>query len=160
MAKEPFLDLASLDIENEALSPETVGLYLPQRYEFQLVGRVFHLDLEKGLIAAYTDFNPEDWWAKGHFPGHPLVPGVLLTEAAAQVATLLWKELIPVEHRNKLIGFGGLDKVRFRGQVKPPERVIFLAKLGRLGTRVSQFPTQALIGNRIVFEGTILGVSL
>lgn len=160
MAKAPLLDLASLDIENEALPRETIAHYLPQRFEFQLVGRVIHLDREKGLIAAYTDFNPEDWWAKGHFPGHPLVPGVLLTEAAAQVATLLWKELIPVEHRDKLIGFGGLDQVRFRGQVKPPQRVIFLAQVGRLGTRVSQFPTQALIGDRIVFEGTILGVSI
>lgn len=154
---EAFVDLSTVDPEHEAVSTERIRRYLPQRHEFELVGRVCFIDREQGTIVAWTELSEDDWWAKGHFPGRPLVPGILMVEGAAQVATVLWKELASLE--GVTIGFGGLENVRFRGKVEPPARMFFLARADKIGSRMAAFPTQALVDGKLVFHATILGVA-
>ncbi|MCA8971715.1 MAG: beta-hydroxyacyl-ACP dehydratase [Planctomycetes bacterium] len=155
---QALVDFALVDVEADLVPRERIRHHLPQRFEFEMVERVCHLDKDAGIIVATRAWNEEDWWAKGHFPGRPLVPGVLMTEAAAQVATVLWKETAELE--GITIGFGGLEKVRFRGQVTPPATMYFVAKRDKVGSKMASFPTQAFVDGRIVFEGTILGVSI
>ncbi len=160
--KRMIYDLERVDPEGSALDLDTIHRFLPQRHEFAMVDRVCHLDREERVIVAIKDFGAEDWWTKGHFPGRPLVPGVLLTEASAQVATLLWKALSTLEIADRTVVFGGLERVRFRGQVVPPARVFFLAREGRIsgGGRMARFPTQAIHDGRVVYEGEIIGVCI
>ncbi|MDP6424552.1 MAG: hypothetical protein QGG14_07400, partial [Planctomycetota bacterium] len=58
------------------------------------------------------------------------------------------------------VGFGGMNKIRFRGLVTPPSRMYFVATASRLGSRMAQFPTQAYVEGKLVFEGTIIGVAI
>lgn len=153
-----LVDLSIVDIKAELVSLERIRAHLPQRHEFAMVDAVCHIDKDEGIIVARKEWREEDWWAKGHFPGRPLVPGVLMTEGAAQVATVLWKEIAQLE--GVTIGFGGLERVRFRGQVTPPATMFFVAKRDKVGSKMASFPTQAFVNGKMVFEGTILGVGL
>ena len=82
-----------------------------------------------------------------------------MCEGGAHIATLLWKTFgfLPDE---TLIGFGGLENVRFRKQVVPPGRLFFLAKTGICRTRMAKLPVQAVFDGELVFEATIIGVAL
>lgn len=153
-----LVDLDLVNFEADLIPLERIRAHLPQRYEFAMVDAVCHLDKEAGIIVARKEFREADWWAKGHFPERPLVPGVLMTEGAAQVATVLWKEIAQLE--GVTIGFGGLERVRFRGQVEPPATMYFVAQRGKVGSKMASFPTQAFVNGKMVFEGSILGVGL
>lgn len=158
MAPEPYVDTASLDPELDALSIDEVRRHLPQRYEFAMLDRLCHLDLEQEICVGYKDLGPEDWWARGHFPGKPVLPGILMIEGAGHVGSILWKKKMGFD--DIIIGFGGLERVRFRGQVIPPARIYFVARGGKFGTRMSRLPTQAIVNGKVVLEATILGIAL
>ncbi len=159
MADKPWIDLETLDMDQEALPLERVRRQLPQRHEFALLDRVVLLDKERDLAVGYKDLKTDDWWARGHFPENPVFPGILMCEGGAHIATLLWKTFafLPEE---SLIGFGGLEKVRFRRQVVPPGRIYFIAKTGICRARMAKLPVQAIYNGEVVFDATIIGVAL
>lgn len=153
-----LFDLQNVDVEADLLPIDRIRHHLPQRHEFAMVDAICHLDTDEQVIVARKLWAEDDWWARGHFPGRPLVPGVLMTEAAAQVATILWKEMAGLE--GITIGFGGLERVRFRGQVTPPATMYLVARPEKVGSKMARFPTQAFVDGKMVFEATILGVGL
>ena len=158
MAQEPYVDTGSLDPDKVALPIEEVRRHLPQRYEFEMLDRLCHLDLDREICVGYKDLSSDDWWARGHFPGRPVLPGILMIEGAGHVGTILWKKKSALE--DIIIGFGGLERVRFRGQVIPPARIYFVARGGKFGRRMSRLPTQAIVNGKVVLEATILGIAL
>jgi 3-hydroxyacyl-[acyl-carrier-protein] dehydratase len=153
-----LIDLSTVDLSGEALTTETMRRHLPQRYEFEMVGGVCHLDREKKMIVAHRDFRLDDWWVKGHFPGRPIVPGVLMLETAAQVATLLWKETSG--ESSTTVGLGGVEGARFRQQVVPPARLHVVATSGIRRSFLIRMPTQGFVDGKLAFEATIIGVVL
>lgn len=156
----PLVDLATLDLSRDVVPQEELRSLVPHRHYFQLLDGVAHYDPEQSLLVAYKDWPADAWWAAGHVPGKPLMPGVLMIEGAAQAATFLLKKLNnwPPE---KFVGLGGLDDVRFRGQVVPPARVWFVAGRGQLsGSRLAKFPAQAYCNGQMVMDMTLLGVLL
>ncbi|MCA8943561.1 MAG: beta-hydroxyacyl-ACP dehydratase [Planctomycetes bacterium] len=155
-----LVDLSSLDLSQDVLPIETVRAHLPHRHEFQMIDGVCHLDLEAGSIVSYKDWDPEPWWARGHIPGRPLMPGVLQCEGAAQTATLLLK-LLEGYAPEQFVGLGGLENTRFRGQVTPPCRVHFVSTVGKKsGNRMARYPAQAYCGGKLVMDMELLGVLL
>ncbi|MEZ5989911.1 MAG: 3-hydroxyacyl-ACP dehydratase FabZ family protein [Planctomycetota bacterium] len=159
MATGPWVDPTELDFDHVAVPEDRLRRHLPQRHEFQLLDRVCLVDVERKLLVGYKDLTPEDWWARGHFPGRPLFPGVLMLEGAAHAATVLWREHSGIED-DTLIGFGGVEHVRYRGQVVPPGRIVFVSQGGMFRRRIARMPTQALYEGQVVFEAEILGVTL
>lgn len=157
---QPLVDLSSLDLSRDVLPEEEIRTMLPHRFEFQLIDGVCHLDLEKGEIVTYKDWDAEPWWARGHIPGRPLMPGVLLAEGAAQAASILMKKTEgwgPEE----FIGLAGLERVRYRGQVTPESRVHFVSVRGRRsGRRLAKYPAQAFCDGKMVLEMELIGVLL
>ena len=87
----------------------------------QLTAIVFD-DVERGICVGYKDVSPHEFWVRGHMPGMPLMPGVIMCEAAAQLCSY------HVQKHNllgaEMVGFGGLDDVRFRGTVVPGDRLV------------------------------------
>ncbi len=159
MVAAPFLDINTIDPEKVILTREEIQEILPQRYEFAQLDAVCHLDEEEGVIVAYKDLSEDEWWAKGHIPGRPLMPGVMMIEASAQTGAILLKKLFP-QVKDRFIGFGGLDNARFRGVVTPPARIFYMAKRGQFRSRLSTMPAQAWVNGKIVFEGKVLGATL
>jgi 3-hydroxyacyl-[acyl-carrier-protein] dehydratase len=153
----PFFDASRFDASRHVMSREQIYSVLPQRHEFEVLDAVTHLDPAAQEIIAFKDFTTHDWWVKGHLPGRPLVPGIVMVEAAAQTASLLMRA-VASGWRDKFIGFGGLDQVRFRGMITPPARLWLTAKGGSFRSSLAKMPVQGFVDEKMVFDGEVLGV--
>jgi 3-hydroxyacyl-[acyl-carrier-protein] dehydratase len=160
MARPPLVDLSTLDLSRDVVSTEELRAIVPHRDYFQMLDGICHLDPERELIVGYKDWPPDPWWAKGHIPGRPLMPGVLMIEGAAQVTSFLIKRASGWE-ADRFVGLAGLNDVRFRGQVVPPARVHFVGARGSVsGSRLARFPAQAFCNGQLVLDMELLGVLL
>lgn len=160
MARELF-DLSTIDLTQSVVPEEELRTLVPHRHEFQLIDGICHLDLEEGVVVGFKKWAAEPWWGRGHIPGRPLMPGVLLAEAAAQCATVLMKKHEAGWGEGRFIGLAGLDNVRFRGQITPPATVYFASRAGsRSGNRLAKYPAQALCDGKVCMDMTLLGALL
>lgn len=157
---QPLVDLATLDLSQHVVPDAELRECLPHRAEFQLLDGVVHLDRERGIAVGYKDWDENPWWGKGHIPGRPLMPGVLMIEGAAQIATFLVKQLSGWA-RDRMIGLAGLDDVRIRGQVVPPARVLFVTgNMNLSGRRLAKLTAQVFCNGQMTLETQIMGVML
>ncbi|MBK8975410.1 MAG: beta-hydroxyacyl-ACP dehydratase [Planctomycetes bacterium] len=157
----PLVDLGALDLERDVVPEDELRSLLPHRHEFQLIDGICHLDVEEGVVVGYKRWDENAWWGRGHIPGRPLMPGVLLAESAAQVATVLMKKHEGAWALERFIGLAGLDSVRFRGQITPPATIYLVSRAGpRSGNRLARYPAQALCDGQICMDMTLLGALL
>ena len=157
MPPEPLLDLSSIDLTQIVVSEDEIRRLLPQRYEFAMLDGILHVYAEKGQVIGFKDLGADDWWVRGHIPGRPLLPGVLMIEAGAQLAAL-YNRLVNEDKR--FLGFGGVDKVKFRGTVVPPCRLLLLGQHVETRPRRTICAVQGLVNDKMVFEGVITGMPL
>ncbi|GAB4151070.1 MAG: hypothetical protein Fur0037_19810 [Planctomycetota bacterium] len=156
----PLVDLSSLDLSKNVVDDEELRRLVPQREEFQMLDGICHFDPERGIVVAYKKWPADPWWARGHVPGNPLMPGVLMIEGAAQAATFLIKKVVDWEI-DRFIGLGGLNDVRFRGTVVPPATVYYVSARGQVsGKRLARFPAQVFCDGSMTMEMELLGVLL
>jgi 3-hydroxyacyl-[acyl-carrier-protein] dehydratase len=155
----PLVDITTLDFSTVNIPREEIQKINPQRYEMEQLSGIFIIDKERHIIAGYRDVARDEFWLRGHIPGRPIFPGVLIIEAAAQLCTYYYKIALN-DDPNRFLGFGGVDRVKFRGTVLPGDRLILIAKNTELKSRRAQFETQAMVGDRIVFEGIITGMPI
>ncbi|MEK6248564.1 MAG: beta-hydroxyacyl-ACP dehydratase [Planctomycetales bacterium] len=156
---EPLIPFSNYDVNVVIADREEIRKFNPQRYEMEQLTAILHEDIERQVIVGYTDTSQDDFWVRGHMPGMPLMPGVLMCEAAAQLASYytLKNDVMGCE----MIGFGGLDNVRFRGAVLPGDRVVIQCrqkKVRRGAVVVCDF--QGYVNENRVFEGSIRGIPL
>jgi 3-hydroxyacyl-[acyl-carrier-protein] dehydratase len=157
---QPIVDLKTLDLSRAVVSEQELRDALPHRAEFQLLDAVVHFDREGGIAVGYKDWDHDPWWAKGHVPGRPLMPGVLMLEGAAQIATFLVKQ-VSGWSRDRMIGLAGIDEVRIRGQVVPPARVWFVSSIVNIsGRRLAKMRTEVFCNDQLILEAKIMGVML
>ena len=134
---------------------EQVKELLPHREPFLFVDAVTRL--EEKSIEAYRDIKPDEFFFKGHFPGFPVLPGVLMVEAIAQAGILLVLAHHP-ELRGRKTLFAGIDKVRFRRQVSPGERLLLRTELVASKAGVYRLSGSARVGEEIACEAVVMGV--
>jgi beta-hydroxyacyl-ACP dehydratase FabZ len=128
---------------------------LPHRYPFLLVDRV--LEYEEGKrIVALKNVTINEPFFQGHFPGTPIMPGVLIVEAMAQTGGLLASQAVPPEVRDDLIYFMGFDNVRFRKPVVPGDQLIFEMELLKIRSKVVKMAGVAKVDEKIVAEGQFM----
>jgi 3-hydroxyacyl-[acyl-carrier-protein] dehydratase len=149
---------ATIDTSRVLYDLEGIRRVNPQRFEMEQLTAIVHLDTEEGLIIGYKDVRPDEFWVRGHMPDYPLMPGVLICEAAAQLCAFYCHLINLVE--GGFLGFGGMEDVRFRGKVKPGDRLVMLAKPLRLNRRQTIFETQGFVDANMVYHGKIIGVPL
>lgn len=129
----------------------------PHRYEMEQLDGILKLDKDNHIIVGYKDIRPDEFWVRGHIPGRPLMPGVIMIEVAAQLCSFYYK-MMDASTTDKFIGFGGVDKVKFRGTVQPGDKLIVVSKCLELRSRRAVFETQGMVNGRLVFEATIIGM--
>ena len=122
---------------------------LAHRYPFLLIDRVMEV-IPGDKIKALKNVTINEPFFQGHFPGRPIMPGVLIIEAMAQAGGILAYLTGPVDQRNRLIYFMGMDKVRFRKIVVPGDQIIFEANILKFRSKVAKmFGTANVDGNRV-----------
>ncbi|WP_456433112.1 3-hydroxyacyl-ACP dehydratase FabZ [Thermosulfuriphilus sp.] len=133
---------------------EIMGL-LPHRFPFLLVDRI--LEIEPGVfIKGLKNVTINEPFFMGHFPEEPIMPGVLILEAMAQVATILAKLTDPEELANKMVYFAGLDGVRFRHPVRPGDQLVLeLVNLKRK-RNIWKMAGKAFVEDRLVAEAELM----
>ena len=100
----------------------------------------------------------EPFWARGHIPGRPLMPGVIMIEAAAQLCSWAVRQVYDTsEYGDRFFGFGGIDDVKFRGTVFPGQQMIILGVKNEVRPRRAVFDTQGWVDGRMVFQAKITG---
>ena len=155
--KQLILDFSEYDLNTVVADIEQIRRYNPQRYEMEQLTAICYENLETKTCVGYKDLAPDEFWARGHMPGMPLMPGVIMCEAAAQVASYY-------SQRHKLmdgvIGFGGLEEVRFRGIVRPGDRFVIVSRLLKVRRSILTCEFQCFVNQTLVCEGIIKGVSL
>lgn len=157
---QPLVDLATLDLSRNVLSEEELRSILPHRGLFQLLDGICHFDAERKLAVGYKDWGEDAWWGPGHIPGRPLMPGVLMIEGAAQVASVLIKKTSGWD-LDRFVGLAGLNEVRFRGSIVPPARVYFVSGNAQIsGRRMARMGAQVFCNGQMTMEMELLGVML
>jgi 3-hydroxyacyl-[acyl-carrier-protein] dehydratase len=155
--KPLILEFSEYDLNDVVSDIEEIRRYNPQRYEMEQLTAICYEDLKRNVCVGYKDLRQDEFWVRGHMPNLPLMPGVVMCEAAAQVASYY-------SHKYKLmegvIGFGGLEDVRFRGVVRPGDRFVIVSRLLKLRRSIMTCEFQCFVGQNMVCEGILKGVSL
>jgi 3-hydroxyacyl-[acyl-carrier-protein] dehydratase len=128
---------------------------LPHRYPFLLIDRVVGLEQGKNL-SAIKNVSINEPFFQGHFPGQPIMPGVLILEALAQATGLLAFSSMGDAHRSKLYLLVGIDKARFRGQVVPGDQLALNISLKRNMRGIGMFGCEALVDGEVVAEAEMM----
>ncbi len=138
----------------DTMDIHTILNIMPHRYPFLLVDRI--LSLRKDFVVGVKNVTMNEPYFQGHFPGDPIMPGVLIVEAMAQVGGfMLLKHVENVGGGEKLLYFSGIDDVRFKRPVRPGDRLRIEVKLLRFGGRIARMQGVAMVGSELAAKATM-----
>ena len=130
--------------------------HLPHRYPFVLVDRVISLDVGKEIVAV-KNVSVNEPYFPGHFPYHPVMPGVLIIEAMAQAAAILsFKTMDTKPSDDSVYYFAGIDSARFKKPVSPGDQLILRVKIDRILRGIWKYSGQALVDDTVVAEAEMM----
>src|ERR1700712_4042779 len=143
-----IIDIASLDLTATLFGPEQIREMNPQRGDMEHLNAIVWADKEQGQIIGRKDVKADEFWVPGHIPGRPLLPGVLMLEAAAQVSCFYTKKYLEWPG---FIGFGGLGETKFRAEVKPGDTLLILSQYKGARHRRIHCDVQGIVNGNLVF---------
>ncbi len=147
------------DFDKPVVTIDEIRQWNPQRDEMEHLTAVLYIDREHNGLVGYKEVTQNEFWVRGHMPGFPLMPGVIMCEAAAQLASFYSRKYDILG--GDFVGFGGVDNVRFRGPVYPGERLLIMARMTRCRRgKLAEFDFQGYVGDRLVYDGRLIGVPL
>lgn len=155
---QPF-DPARFDFARPLAGPEQIRAVLPHRHEMELLSGVVHIDPAAHHVIGFLDVPAEPFWARGHFPGFPVLPGVFMCEAAAQLCCY-YTQSQKIVTADQLMGLGGLEDVRFLRTVRPGERLVIEGRGEKVHRRMTKFRATGYVGTEKAFEALVVGVPL
>jgi 3-hydroxyacyl-[acyl-carrier-protein] dehydratase len=158
-ADPPLIDLAALDFANPLAGIDQIREVNPQRFEFEMLTGIVHINPARHLIVGFKDLTEAEFWARGHMPGFPLMPGVLMCEAAAQLCGYYYITQ-KIGNPGSLLGLGGIDEARFVRSVRPGERLVMIGTGVKVHRRMTRFRVVGTVNGEKTFEAVVTGVPL
>jgi 3-hydroxyacyl-[acyl-carrier-protein] dehydratase len=157
MPPQLLYDISAIDLNKILYDQEAIRQVNPQRGDMEHLDAIVHVDGDRGQIIGYKDVRDDEFWVAGHIPGRPLLPGVIMIEAAAQVAAFYTTKVVGWEG---FIGFGGATDIRFRQPVTPGCRLHLIVLKTEQRHRRITCKVQGLVNGTLVFEASIIGTQL
>lgn len=158
-AKDFLIDISQIDFSRPLATADDIRQVNPQRHEMEQLTAIVYVDPQKYECVGYKDVTQEEFWVRGHMPGMPLMPGVIMLEAVAQLCSYVSQkyDLLGAE----MVGFGGLEDVRFRDPILPGDRLIVMCALDKVRRgRMIVCRFQGVVGESIVVEGILKGIPI
>jgi len=153
-----LFDLSKIDLSREPIfDKKAINRVNPQRFEMQQLDGVLWYDREGFLILGYKDVTESEFWVRGHIPGRPLMPGVIMVEAAAQLSSFFVKQIYNVEG---FIGFASIDSAKFRSVVEPGHRLYLLGHITQSKRRKYTCSVQGVVDGVMVFDAVVSGLNV
>jgi 3-hydroxyacyl-[acyl-carrier-protein] dehydratase len=153
-----LFDLTQIDLTAKPIfDKEAIGEVNPQRFEMQQLDGILWYDKKKCLILGYKDVTENEFLVRGHIPDRPLMPGVIMVEAAAQLLSFFVRKIYEVD---AFIGFAGIDSAKFRSTVEPGNRLYLLGHLTKLKSRKYTASIQGIVGETMVFDTVVSGMKV
>ncbi|MBQ8498974.1 3-hydroxyacyl-ACP dehydratase FabZ [Chlamydia sp.] len=128
---------------------------LPHRYPFLLVDKILSYDLDARSIVAQKNVTINEPFFAGHFPGAPIMPGVLILEALAQAAGVLLGMILENDRDKKIALFLGIQKAKFRQPVKPGDVLTLKADFSLISAKGGKAVAQAFVDSQVAAEGEL-----
>jgi 3-hydroxyacyl-[acyl-carrier-protein] dehydratase len=157
--KDLILDFSEYDVNRVIADQEEIRRYNLQRFEMEQLTAVIFADVDRGICAGYKDITDKEFWVRGHMPSFPIMPGVMMCETAAQLSSYFAQKYDLLGCN--VVGFGGLEEVRFRGTVVPGDRLVVVVerlKVRRNAMILCRF--QGFVRETLVVEGKLMGICL
>ncbi|MEM1108379.1 MAG: 3-hydroxyacyl-ACP dehydratase FabZ family protein [Planctomycetota bacterium] len=152
-----LFDISGIDWSQDLYDTAAIEAINPHRGVMRLLDGVVYESPDHVDYVAYRDIGEDEFWVEGHIPGRPIFPGVLMIEAAAQLSSFITLKKMTGE---AFMGFVGVDGVKFRGQVKPGDRLVILIHETEHRRRRCTCLAQGLVDGELVFEATIKGMPM
>ena len=150
-----LFDLSRIDLAGKPVFDKgAIAKVNPQRFEMQQLDGILWYDKEKSLVLGYKDVREDEFWVRGHIPGRPLMPGVIMVEAAAQLSSFFVKQVYSLKG---FIGFAGIDSAKFRAVVEPPQRLYLLGHVTKFKSKKYTCSVQGVVADTMVFEAVVSG---
>ena len=127
--------------------------FLPHRYPFLLIDRIVEFEPTKRLVAIKNVTINEPFF-QGHFPGYPIMPGVLVVEAMAQAGGIIMMAELPDRHQ-KLVVFTGIERAKFRRPVTPGDQLRIEVDVLAFRSRAGRIQGRALVDGKVACEATL-----
>ena len=152
-----LFDLSELDLDKVEFTRDDIAEENPQSFEMIQLDAVIWHDLDRLLCLGYKDVTENEFWVRGHIPGRPIMPGVIMVEAAAQLSSFFMKRIYGL---TGFIGFAGIEKTKFRGTVAPGDRLYLPSYISKLRSRQYTATVQGVVDDKIVFDTVISGMNV
>jgi len=154
-----LFDLSKIDLSaNPIFDKQAISKVNPQQFEMQQLDGVLWYDKDAFLILGYKDVTDKEFWVRGHIPGRPLMPGVIMIESAAQLLSFFVKQVYGEE---AFIGFTSIESAKFRATVQPGQRLYLLGKITKFKkARKYDAYIQGIVDAKIAFETEVSGMAV
>jgi 3-hydroxyacyl-[acyl-carrier-protein] dehydratase len=157
VAQDLIVDLAAVNLNGLMHGKEDLDRDLLQTGQMRHCDGIIWTNHDFTHAVGYKDVRDDEFWVEGHIPGRPLLPGVMMIEASAQMASFLNTRSGRVKG---FLGFTRCDDVSFRGQVVPGDRLYLLAKMIDCNRRRFVCHCQGVVNGKLVFDGKITGMTM
>lgn len=155
-----LFDLSKIDLNGKPVfGREAIEKVNPQRFEMQQLDSILWYDKEKSQILGYKNVTENEFWIRGHIPGQPLMPGVIMIEAAAQLSSFFLKEIFK---EPGFIGFAGIGETKFRSVIEPGQKLYMLGQIVKYKKRARrtrvETRVQGIVNGSMVFDTVVTGM--
>lgn len=152
-----LIDLEAIDLDGTHADQSKIFEMIPHRHEMALVDRIVWADLESGSGVGVKHVNEDEFWVRGHFPGRPMLPGVLMIEAGAQLACYIFNAR---NGENSTAAFLRIENAVFRRSVTVGDDLMLLCKGMKISPRRFTSAIQGVVNGQLCFEATIVGMKI
>lgn len=150
-------DISTVDLNKVLFDQDAIRKCNLQRGDMEHLNGIIWVQPENNRLIGYKDVHEKEFWVPGHIPGRPLLPGVIMIEAAAQLASFYAKTYVGWDG---FIGFGGVENCKFRLPVSPGCRMYLIGQQTACRHRRLFCDVQGIVNGNIVFETSIIGMQM